>query len=486
MTTREAQEIIMSHFLSNHRSIYHTLTSGYDPQANGTAERSVGLMKALSSRCLTASGLSQEFWSYAVRYAAQSLLCSSLQRKQKSPPFGSSVIAKVLGHKDVKYPEPRSISGRLLYWDHLQDQLSYILCSPDDNSQEYLVYRAGMPALSPPEMPEPKGTFDKPLKNDAPADPVDLDEDDDGFIHLDHLEGTSFTYFYLSSEESPQALTAEKDNDLDDDILIQEASPPTSQPKDLQDEDAKKKQATTHISVSPDVVLASKGQEREKWLTASRKEIDNLTLPKAITAISPQEKSMLKDMARLKGEDYIELPAKVVFTIKPEKYKVRIVACGNQTQDTYGKITTTDLDTCMLRFLLSWAASTRSNTIASLDVTAAFLNADLPPGRIVVLRPPTILYKLGLIPTGFVWRVHRAVYGLRQAPSLWSQERTKVMEKMNFRCRGESFRVLISEIHRSILLLVREQDIIDKPQTLDTGLTQGVQPRMSWPFAASM
>ena len=51
------------------------------------------------------------------------------------------------------------------------------------------------------------------------------------------------------------------------------------------------------------------------------------------------------------------------------------------------------------------------------------------------------------------------------------------MEKMNFRCRGESFRVLISEIHRSILLLVREQDIIDKPQTLDTGLTQRVQPK---------
>ena len=27
---------------------------------------------------------------------------------------------------------------------------------------------------SPPEMPEPKGAFDKPLKADAPADPVDL------------------------------------------------------------------------------------------------------------------------------------------------------------------------------------------------------------------------------------------------------------------------------------------------------------------------
>ena len=140
----------------------------------------------------------------------------------------------------------------------------------------------------------------------------------------------------------------------------------------------------------------------------------------------------------------MELPSKVVFTIKPEKYKIRIVACGNQTDDTFGKITTTDLDSCMLRFLLSWGASTWKNVIASLDVTAAFLNADLPPGRIVVLRPPSILYKLGLIPTGFVWRVHRAVYGLIKAPALWSQERTAVMEKMTFRCRGEAFKVLIS------------------------------------------
>ena len=120
---RELTALYFQKFLSNHRSIYHTLTTGYDPQANGTAERSVGLMKALSARCLTTSGLPQEFWGYAVKYAAQSLLCSSLQRKQKSPPFGSQVIAQV---RKVKYPEQRSITGRLLYWDHLQDQLSYL------------------------------------------------------------------------------------------------------------------------------------------------------------------------------------------------------------------------------------------------------------------------------------------------------------------------------------------------------------------------
>ena len=64
-------------YLSNHKSIYHTLTTGYEPQANGTAERSVGLIKSLAARALSSSGLDPSYWSYAVRYAAQSLICSA-------------------------------------------------------------------------------------------------------------------------------------------------------------------------------------------------------------------------------------------------------------------------------------------------------------------------------------------------------------------------------------------------------------------------
>ena len=176
---REFTALCFQKLLSNHRSIYHTLTTGYDPQANCTAERSVGLMKALSARCLTTSGLPQELWGYAVKYVAPSLLCSSLQKKQKSP-FGSQVIAQVLGHRKVKYPEQRSISGRLLYWDHLQDQLSYRLCPPEDGdeSQEPHVQRAALPVLAPPETLEPKATFGTPLKNKDPGHTVDLDMDD--------------------------------------------------------------------------------------------------------------------------------------------------------------------------------------------------------------------------------------------------------------------------------------------------------------------
>ena len=76
------------------------------------------------------------------------------------------------------------------------------------------------------------------------------------------------------------------------------------------------------------------------------------------------------------------------FTIKPSKFKIRIVACGNKTDETFGRTSTTVLDTGMMRYLVSWAASLPNLCLASLDVTAAFLNAPLPTGRVVVLRPP--------------------------------------------------------------------------------------------------
>ena len=71
-----------------------------------------------------------------MKYASQSLLCHALQKSQKSLPFGSTVVAQVLGHRDVKFPGSRSITVGLLNWDHLRDQVSYVFCppeSPDDD-----------------------------------------------------------------------------------------------------------------------------------------------------------------------------------------------------------------------------------------------------------------------------------------------------------------------------------------------------------------
>ena len=185
----------------------------------------------------------------------------------------------------------------------------------------------------------------------------------------------------------------------------------------------------------------------------------------------------LRRIARSIGNKLIELPAKGVFTIKPDKYKVRFVACGNKTVETYGKVATTDLDPGMMRYLSSWAASSPSNSISTLDVTAAFLNAPLPTGRIVILKPPSILYKLQLIPPGHVWLIYKAIYGLRESPLLWSEEHTQVITRMTFTSEGETYSVLLSEeVHKSLCLIVKRSSILTDRSTDFTGLTSKVLP----------
>ena len=384
-----------------------------------------------------------EYWSYAVKYASQSLLCHALQKTQRSLPFGATVAAQVLGHRDVKFPESRSMTGRLLYWDHLRDQISYILCPPDSPEGDPVVYRAGLPLrlppginiddIAPPEALPPiiRKKFDRDLWLTMKDHKMHLQELNLSIwirrkARVPHLELNTlismkmidtlhpdcpFTFLYLSSQDSI------KDDNLED--LEQLNSLP----------DGSRKQGTTHIPVTAEQVLQSDGEERFKWMCAGRKELDNLTGTGAVECISPEVRDRLKAEARASGKKYAELPSKGVFTIKPDKYKVRIVACGNKTHETFGKISTTDLDTAMMRYLVSWGASSPDFTLASLDVTAAFLNAPLPEARVVILKPPNILYKLQLLPPGYVWLVHKATYGLREAPNLWSEERTDMMTK---------------------------------------------------------
>ena len=164
-----------------------------------------------------------------------------------------------------------------MFWDHLSDQGSYILCPPDTDSDEFLVYKTGLPILSAPDAPE--------------AIPPDVDKNDD-------KEG-EHPRIPLTNPWEVLTLTSR--------ILMKMMMTFFYPLKCLQ---MTNKQATTHINFTSDQVL-----------------------------------------------------------------------------------------------------------MGSLDITAAFLNAEPPAGRVVIL-PPTILYKLGLLPQVFCWKVNRAIYGLREAPSL--------------------------------------------------------------------
>eukprot|EP00971_Amphidinium_carterae_P221134 4390210-Amphidinium_carterae.1 len=58
-----------------------------------------------------------------------------------------------------------------------------------------------------------------------------------------------------------------------------------------------------------------------------------------------------------------------------------------------------------------------------VDISTAFLTADIPPEHLVLLKPPKSLIDLKLIKESRIWLTVRAVYGLRAASRLWEQNR---------------------------------------------------------------
>eukprot|EP00971_Amphidinium_carterae_P296746 5895054-Amphidinium_carterae.1 len=63
---------------------------------------------------------------------------------------------------------------------------------------------------------------------------------------------------------------------------------------------------------------------------------------------------------------------------------------------------------------------------------ASFLTVKMPAEQLVLLKPPAVLIKLGLLKENDIWIATRAVYGLRSAPRLWEESRDDVLRTCDF------------------------------------------------------
>ena len=104
------------------------------------------------------------------------------------------------------------------------------------------------------------------------------------------------------------------------------------------------------------------------------------------------------------------------------RHKSRLVICGNFASWGEHSTTTTNLDAPLLRLMPSLACS-KETTWSSIDITSAFLNADIQDDDTVLVTPPPILVKMDIDKPNTVWHVKKAIYGLREAPRLRQQER---------------------------------------------------------------
>ena len=95
-------------------------------------------------------------------------------------------------------------------------------------------------------------------------------------------------------------------------------------------------------------------------------------------------------------------------------------------------------------------ACSADTTWSSIDITSAFLNADIHDDDTVLVTPPPILVKMDIVKPNSVWQVKKAIYGLREAPRLWQKERDQKLRDLEFMYKDKLAHLVQSHIHPSL------------------------------------
>ena len=169
-------------------------------------------------------------------------------------------------------------------------------------------------------------------------------------------------------------------------------------------------------------------KDPEGWKVAFREELDSFDRLDVMDAVP---------LNTLDTSTLDILPCKVVMVKKPKgdgthRKKGRVVVCGNFQQVQPGEETCANTPSFpMLRTLISLAALYRW-AVESWDVSTAFLYAPLIEKRDVYCKPPQVLVKLGLVQPGTVWKLKKALYGLRTSPRAWEEERDRKLSALTW------------------------------------------------------
>ena len=237
----------------------------------------------------------------------------------------------------------------------------------------------------------------------------------------------------------------------------------------------------------------------EAWRQPLTDEVTALkNVHQAVWPIGPDELKRLEQLATVSV-----IPGKGVYTQKPitNRLRARIVGCGNYLEseapkenEAKGRSRAQDLyaggvDGVSVRLQVSAAAS-NDWSCAGLDIKTAFLGAPLyqdqkgqavlTPGdlssgnldfevlikklqsvqgdrvKIVVVSPPKILVRLGLVEESEKWLVVKALYGLAEAPRRWSAHRDLLLRQLTWEDNGRSYSLAACVADNNLWRIVSE------------------------------
>ena len=108
-------------------------------------------------------------------------------------------------------------------------------------------------------------------------------------------------------------------------------------------------------------------------------------------------------------------------------------------------------DIASIRRVLTMAAQDKRLGITALNVETAFLNTPMPKDEPVYARPPNLLVLYNLVEPNQIWRLDKAVYGLRTSPRLWGQCRDECLTNVRITWKHQRLKLLQSNIDQAIL-----------------------------------
>ena len=430
----------------NARSIYRTTTAGASAQSNGRAERAVQEVKLRMQRALMQAGMGPEKWPLACLYVHEMERRRWADREDRAtPPFGETVLVK------------RRYWGRKTF-EPTHEKVIYI--SPDPEAHGHRVLREnGALAVAPYFIAKTEDpvTEDKWIallaEQDRDAQALDVRRRIRGKVALRRMKMLPISVETWEAEEMDEWMEEEEKERQDhrhrmESIMEQEAVLMLGDDQQSMhatyEELRRLKQAKMPADTEEDVLrmrivsVHEMVQEKEKWHDAITGEIGQLFEEKgALLRLSDEEFAELK---KKHGAALEVIPMKAVLTKKPgPRRRFRMVACGNYIEKG-GKeeVYASGADALTVRFALKKSAEMGWKGLA-LDIKVAFLNAplrddeDLGEQTEVVLKPPSLLVRLGYARPGEHYLAVKAVYGLRQSPRKWGRHRDRRLLQMKTR-----------------------------------------------------
>ncbi len=417
---------VMKKWMIN-RGYIRTYTAGDDPQSNGRVENSVQQAKSQMRRLLHQGGLDAKFWPLAARHLNEVWRYQRIGKKQDFPTLNAEVLVRKRhwnsqqlsptmekvnyvapnhwshGHwvgKDGEWITTRYVMARV--WNPITD-LSWIALE-DVREEPHEVRRrirgktasgSGDPVAASSGLPRVTKMVQEEMK-------TLLEDEDEGHTRVT-LKSVGSLRSFMETQQEEEVLQ-------------------------------------TRIVGINEVVA-----NQEEWKVPIKAELDSLLEEKkALKPLNPEEKKEFFQKASREGRQIEVVPGKLVPTIKPApgggKKKARIVACGNFTaKDAQEELYAGTGDVVTFRMMLQYA-SEKSWEGVTMDIRTAFLNTPWDDEDVLV-RPPGLLVRMGLVPEGVLWQPTKALYGFRKSPRLWGCHRDSILRGKEIEIEGKKLKM---------------------------------------------